>query len=403
MDTPQVPFQQTSQNSESHLPQLSVPLFTEDRYSTSTDGDEENCDAEITTITRQQMPSQATTMVMSPTRPVSTPSTVDYSTQGDPNQMALQGNYGYNQNNSMMPIQHTNNYLIPDGSDRHIHDIQDKTLHTGILENGHNAYPVEIPDLKSLLCTSRYLMNEVTGQFYTVFGNSYQHMCTIPRLFHTWEPGQLIDELAATRCTFGCMGPTGPVPTTQISQPHLVHPVSPAYTEDLIPDLTTQKPPPRTVPYQPLSFNLDRPTKHLTKEERLEVYHNYFSAVSNLEHKKDLINRLKRNEQHNILTYEAEMTCHMALHNDVLGRIHTILKQDDYFRALEELPAIDGLHVYDDIQLSPELFDMPAVIERITSEANLIEKQLNRSRMYPLPQTPLPSTSGFIPRPSSIF
>ena len=148
------------------------------------------------------MPSQATTMVMSSTRPVSTPSTVDYSTQGDPYQMAPQGNYEYNQNNSTMPIQHTNNYLIPEGSDRCIHDIQDKTFHRGILENGHNAYLVELPELKSLLCTSRYLMDEVTGQFYAVFGNSYQQMCTIPRLSHTWEPGQLIDELAATRCTF---------------------------------------------------------------------------------------------------------------------------------------------------------------------------------------------------------
>ena len=43
------------------------------------------------------------------------------------------------------------------------------------------------------------------------------------------------------------------------------------------------------------------------------------------------------------------------------------------------------------------------MIERITSKANLIEKQLNRSGMYPLPQTPLPCTSGFIPRPSSTF
>ena len=141
----------------------------------------------------------------------------------------------------------------------------------------------------------------------------------------------------------------------------------------------------------------------MTKEERLEVHHNYISAISNLEHKKDLINRLKRSEPHNIPTYEAEMTRHMALHSDVLGRIHTILKQDNYFRTLEELPAIDGLHAYDDIQLFPELFDMPAIIERITSEADLIEKQLNRSRMYALPQTSLPSTSGFIPRPSSTF
>ena len=54
----------------------------------------------------------------------------------------------------------------------------------------------------------------------------------------------------------------------------------------------------------------------------------------------------------------------MALHNDVLGRIYTILKPDDYLRTLEELPVIDGLHAYDDIQLFPELFDMSAVIER---------------------------------------
>ena len=141
----------------------------------------------------------------------------------------------------------------------------------------------------------------------------------------------------------------------------------------------------------------------MTKEERLEVHHNYISTVSSLEHKKDLINRLKQSELHNIPTYEAEMTHHMALHNDVLGRIHTILKQDDYFRTLEELPVIHGPHAYDDIQPFPELFDMPAVIERITSEADLIEKQLNRSSMYSLPQSPLPCTSGFIPRPSSTF
>ena len=218
-----------------------------------------------------------------------------------------------------------------------------KTLHISILENGHNAYLVELPDLKSLLHTSRYLMDEITGQFYAVYGNSYQHMCTIPRLLHTWEPGQLIDELAATRCAFGCMGPTGPKPATQAKQPNPAGPVSTAYNED-IPDLTTQKPLAKTVPYQPPSFNLERPTRCLTKEERIEVHHNYISAVSNLEHKKDLINRLKLSELHNILTYEAKMTCHMALHIDVLGRIHMILKQDDYFRTLEELPVINGLH-----------------------------------------------------------
>ena len=289
MDTPQVLFQKISQNSGSHLSQLSAPLFTEDRYSTSTDNDQDNCDGEVSTITRWQTPSQVTTMVMSPKRLVSTPSMVDYSTQGDPNQIAPQVNHEYSQNNSTTAIQNTNNYLIPDGSDKRIHDI----WNIGILENGHNAYLVEPPDLKSLLCTSRYLMDEITGQFYAVFGNSYQCMCTIPRLLHTWEPGQLIDELAATRHAFGCMGPTGPISATPASQPCPADPVSTAYNEDIIPDLTTQKPPPRTVPYQPPLFNLDRPTRCLMKEERTEVHHNYISAVSDLEHKKDLINRLK--------------------------------------------------------------------------------------------------------------
>ena len=65
--------------------------------------------------------------------------------------------------------------------------------------------------------------------------------------------------------------------------------------------------------------------------------------IYNLEHKKDLINRLKRSEPYNTSTYEAEMTQHMALHNDILEMIHTILKQDVYFRTLEELLVIDVL------------------------------------------------------------
>ena len=102
---------------------------------------------------------------MLPKRPVSTPFMVDYSTQGDPDQIAPQGNHEYSKNNPTTAIQNTNNYLILDGSDRCIHDQQDKIFHTGILENGHNDYLVELLDLKSLLCTSRYLMEEVTGQF----------------------------------------------------------------------------------------------------------------------------------------------------------------------------------------------------------------------------------------------
>ena len=127
-------------------------------------------------------------------------------------------------------------------------------------------------------------------------------------------------------------------------------------------------------------------------EERIQVYHNYISTVSNRGHKKDLINRLKRSNPPNIPAYEAEMTCHMIMHNDVLGRILTILKQDDYYRMLEELPVIDGLTTYDDIQLFPELYDTTTVIERVTGEVDLIERQLRQPGMYPLPKTPLPST-----------
>ena len=83
---------------------------------------------------------------------------------------------------------------------------------TLVYKNGHNAYLVELPDLKSLFRTRRDLMDEVTGQFYAIYGNSYQRMCTIPRLLCTWEPGQLIDELVVTRCTFSYIGPTGPAP-----------------------------------------------------------------------------------------------------------------------------------------------------------------------------------------------
>ena len=130
---------------------MSAPVFTEDRYSTSTDDDQEICDAEVSKITR---PAETTTISILPMRPVSTPSTVDYSTQGDPNQVAPPATNADSQNNFTTTIQNTNNYLIPDGMDRCIHDLQYKTFHAGILENGHNACLMELPDLKPLLRTT---------------------------------------------------------------------------------------------------------------------------------------------------------------------------------------------------------------------------------------------------------
>ena len=141
-------------------------------------------------------------------------------------------------------------------------------------------------------------------------------------------------------------------------------------------DLLPSQPAPKTVQYQPPSFKLTRPTMHLMMNERIQVHHNYISAVSSLEHKKDLINRLKQSDTHNISAYKAEMSHHMTLHEDVLERILNILKQDDYYRTLEDLPVINDLTAYDDIRLFPELYDTSAIIERITGKADLIERQL---------------------------
>ena len=141
-------------------------------------------------------------------------------------------------------------------------------------------------------------------------------------------------------------------------------------------DLLPKQPAPKTVQYQPPSFKLTRPMARLMMNERIQVHHSYISAVSSLEHKKDLINRLKRSDTHNISAYEAEMSHHMTLHEDVLERILNILKQDDYYRTLEDLPVIDDLTAYDDIRPFPELYDTSTIIERITGEADLIKRQL---------------------------
>ena len=75
-----------SQFSGSHLSQLYGPLFTEDQYSASSGSDQESCDAEVDHITHHKTPSKASTVPILLGRP--TPDTVDYSTQGDPDEAA---------------------------------------------------------------------------------------------------------------------------------------------------------------------------------------------------------------------------------------------------------------------------------------------------------------------------
>ena len=80
----QVPYNElNTQDSGSHMSQMSGLLFTEDRLSTSS-SDADACDTEVLNITQRCIPSEVSTVVMSP-RPGSH-STVNYSNQGDPEQ-----------------------------------------------------------------------------------------------------------------------------------------------------------------------------------------------------------------------------------------------------------------------------------------------------------------------------
>ena len=101
---------------------------------------------------------------------------------------------------------------MPDGSNRQIHQIDNKVFHAGYLENGNNAYLLELPALEKMLNMRKFLMDEMSGQFYTVYGNSYQRMSTKPMLQQAWATGELIDELTATRQAFGYTGLAGSIP-----------------------------------------------------------------------------------------------------------------------------------------------------------------------------------------------
>ena len=122
---------------------------------------------------------------------------MDYTTQGDPNQAAPPTYINTVQATAQDQFFHTNNFFVPDSNNRHIHEIRDKVFHAGYLENGNNVYLLELPGLKDMLHTRRFLMDEMSGQFYAVYGNTYQRMSTKHILEQTWGTGELIDQLAA--------------------------------------------------------------------------------------------------------------------------------------------------------------------------------------------------------------
>ena len=103
---------------------------------------------------------------------------MDYTTQGDPNQVAPPIDINTVQATAQNQFFHTNIFFVPDSSNRCIHEIRDKVFHAGYLGNGNNAYLLELPGLKDMLHTSRFLMDEMSGQFYAIYGNTYQCMST---------------------------------------------------------------------------------------------------------------------------------------------------------------------------------------------------------------------------------
>ena len=116
MGSLQVPLQNT-QSPSSHISPISSPLFTEDRLSTSSE--QEICDQEVTTIIRENTPTRSPANAK-PSRPGSV-ATMDYSTQGDPNQSAHLLVMGLVHEKTS--ILNTQNYLLPDGTGRRILDI----------------------------------------------------------------------------------------------------------------------------------------------------------------------------------------------------------------------------------------------------------------------------------------
>ena len=283
--TPRVPLP-ASPTSGSQPSQLSAPLFKEDRYS-STSEEETEADTEVTLINGRNQPNRTFAHNSTTERPTSTPMTTDYTTQGDPNQVSPSTPNLLMSTATEAEFLGTNNFFVPDGSDRRIHQIHNKVFHAGYLENDNNAYLLELPALEKMLNMQNFLMDEMSGQFYAVYSNSYQQMSTKLMLKQTWATEELTDQLAMTRQAFGYAGLAGStLPLVTGTQPTASTSCQP---DDLLP----KQPASKTVQYQPPSFKLTRPMACLTMNERIQVHHNYISAVSSLEHKKDLINRLK--------------------------------------------------------------------------------------------------------------
>ena len=109
----------------------SAPLFKEDKYSSTS---EEESEADEVTFIHGR--SNGTFSNHQAERPTSTPMTSDYTTQDDPD--ASPSNL-FRSNVISDEFLGTNNFFMPDSSNRWIHQIDNKVFHAGYLENGNNA------------------------------------------------------------------------------------------------------------------------------------------------------------------------------------------------------------------------------------------------------------------------
>ena len=130
---PRMPFP-TSPTSSS---QSSAPLFKNDRYSSNSEEVSET-DAEVTFIHDRSHPTGAFVNNQME-RSTSTPVTSDYTTQCDPD-ASPSTSHLFRSNVTSDKFLGTNNFFMPDGSNRRIHQINNKVFHAGYLENGNNAY-----------------------------------------------------------------------------------------------------------------------------------------------------------------------------------------------------------------------------------------------------------------------
>ena len=144
--TPRMPLP-TSPTSSSWS---SAPLFKEDKYS-STSEEESELDAEVTFIHGRNQPN-GTFANNQTERPTSTPTTANYTTQGDPDASPSTSNL-FRSTATDDKFLGMKNFFVPDGSDRRIHQIDNKVFYAGYLENGNNTYLLELPALEKMLNT----------------------------------------------------------------------------------------------------------------------------------------------------------------------------------------------------------------------------------------------------------